>query len=270
MIKKHKALLAYLLALAIFTSYTVMDTFVITRVYSEAAGEGTEAALQAESGDAEANADVSGNEASGSAAPSASSQTSSDSYTDDNIEISLKEYTVNDTAVYAAWVSADSAEYLKTAFAQGAYGRNVTAATSDTAESVNAILAINGDYYGAREKGYVIRNGELYRDTAVSGREDLVIYEDGSFEIIDEGEVTAEQVNEAVKKCANETLAYNEDAIGSSDIIGDTHGSIFDATQTLCNPIGDGLTEVQVVAWYDNEASYTAQMIRTIKHFTTL
>ena len=85
-----------------------------------------------------------------------------------------------------------------------------------------------------------------------------------------EGEVTAEQVNEAVKKCANETLAYNEDAIVSSDIIGDTHGSIFDATQTLCNPIGDGLTEVQVVAWYDNEASYTAQMIRTIKHFTTL
>ena len=85
-----------------------------------------------------------------------------------------------------------------------------------------------------------------------------------------EGEVTAEEVNEAVKKCANETLAYNEEAIVSSDIIGDTHGSIFDATQTLCNPIGDGLTEVQVVSWYDNEASYTAQMIRTIKYFTQL
>ncbi len=85
-----------------------------------------------------------------------------------------------------------------------------------------------------------------------------------------EGDVTAEQVNEAVKKCANETLAYNEEPIVSSDIIGDTHGSIFDATQTLCNPIGDGTTEVQVVSWYDNEASYTAQMIRTIKYFTKL
>ena len=85
-----------------------------------------------------------------------------------------------------------------------------------------------------------------------------------------EGEVTAEQVNEAVKKCANETLAYNEDPIVSSDIIGDTHGSIFDATQTLCNPCGDGLTEVMVVSWYDNEASYTSQMLRTIKYFTTL
>ncbi len=85
-----------------------------------------------------------------------------------------------------------------------------------------------------------------------------------------EGEVTADQVNEAVKKCANETLAYNEDPIVSSDIIGDTHGSIFDATQTLCNPCGDGLTEVMVVSWYDNEASYTSQMLRTIKYFTTL
>ena len=85
-----------------------------------------------------------------------------------------------------------------------------------------------------------------------------------------EGEVTAEEVNAAVKKCANETLAYNEDPIVSSDIIGETHASIFDSTQTLCNPVGNGTTEVQVVAWYDNEASFTNQMIRTIKYFTKL
>ena len=106
--------------------------------------------------------------------------------------------------VHAAEVKADST-YLKTAFAQGSYGKNVTATTSDIAESVNAILAINGDYYGAQEKGYVIRNGKLYRSTAVSGREDLVIYKDGSFGIINESEVTAEQL---IAKGAVQTLSF--------------------------------------------------------------
>jgi exopolysaccharide biosynthesis protein len=64
------------------------------------------------------------------------------------------------------------------------------------AESNNAVLAINGDYYGAQEKGYVLRNGVLYRNTAEKGQEDLVIYEDGSFEIIVEDEITAEELLE--------------------------------------------------------------------------
>ena len=107
--------------------------------------------------------------------------------------------------VHVAEVKADSADYLKTAFAQGSYGKNVTATTSDIADSVNAILAINGDYYGTQEKGYVIRNGKLYRSTAVSGREDLVIYEDGTFEIINESEVTADQL---MAKGAVQTLSF--------------------------------------------------------------
>ena len=87
-----------------------------------------------------------------------------------------------------------SPEYLKTALAQGTYGRNVTQKTSEIAESVNAVLAINGDYYGAQTKGYVIRNGKLYRDTAIAGQEDLVIYKDGTFEIINESDVTAQEL----------------------------------------------------------------------------
>ena len=256
MIKKHKALLAYLLALTIFSTYVVLDTFVITRVYGEASGEGSEAELQIGSDEDKAeqtedsasedtenshaygpggkngnghggpppggkghggkhsksnsssdssSSDDSSDSNSSSSDASISSMSNADSYSDDNISIKLNEYTVSGSVVHVAEVKADSAEYLKTAFAQGSYGKNVTATTSDIADSVNAILAINGDYYGAQEKGYVIRNGKLYRSTAVSGREDLVIYKDGSFEIINESEVTAEQL---IAKGAMQTLSF--------------------------------------------------------------
>lgn len=82
--------------------------------------------------------------------------------------------------------------------------------------------------------------------------------------------VTVDEVNAAMKAYAetiSETFAYNEDDIVSTDIIGETHGSIFDATQTMCNDLGNGQTLVQVVSWYDNENSYTSQMVRTIKYF---
>ena len=64
-----------------------------------------------------------------------------------------------------------------------------------------------------------------------------------------------------------DTFAYNEDQIVSRDIVGETHGSIFDATQTMCSALGNGQTLVQVTSWYDNENSYTSQMVRTIKYF---
>ena len=73
-----------------------------------------------------------------------------------------------------------------------------------------------------------------------------------------------------MKAAATESYAYNTDQIVSSDIIGSTYGSIFDATQTMVAPIGNGLTQVQVVSWYDNENSYTSQMVRTIKYFSEL
>ncbi|SDB29176.1 MULTISPECIES: type I glyceraldehyde-3-phosphate dehydrogenase [unclassified Butyrivibrio] len=81
-------------------------------------------------------------------------------------------------------------------------------------------------------------------------------------------EVTKESINEAMKKASDpETFGYNEDEIVSSDIVGMTYGSLFDATQTMVTKIGDDLYEVQVVSWYDNENSYTSQMVRTIKYF---
>ena len=81
------------------------------------------------------------------------------------------------------------------------------------------------------------------------------------------GHVTKEQINDAMKAASNESYGYNTDEIVSSDIVGMTYGSLFDATQTMVSPMEDGNTQVQVVSWYDNENSYTSQMVRTIKYF---
>ena len=82
--------------------------------------------------------------------------------------------------------------------------------------------------------------------------------------------VTVEGINAAMKAAANDSFGYTEELLVSSDIIGITYGSLFDATQTMVTEIGDGLYQVQVVSWYDNENSYTSQMVRTIKYFAEL
>ena len=82
--------------------------------------------------------------------------------------------------------------------------------------------------------------------------------------------VTKEGINAAMKAAASASFGYNEDPIVSSDVIGMKYGSLFDATQTMVADLGNGLYEVQVVSWYDNENSYTSQMVRTIKYFAEL
>ena len=84
------------------------------------------------------------------------------------------------------------------------------------------------------------------------------------------GNVTKEQINDAMKAASNVSYGYNEEEIVSSDIVGMRFGSLFDATQTMVSPMEDGNTQVQVVSWYDNENSYTSQMVRTIKYFSEL
>ena len=85
------------------------------------------------------------------------------------------------------------------------------------------------------------------------------------------GNVTKEQINAAMKAAASESFGYNEDEIVSSDIIGITYGSLFDSTQTMATYMPEtDTTQVQVVSWYDNENSYTSQMVRTIKYFAEL
>ncbi|EFX40582.1 hypothetical protein HMPREF9180_0813 [Streptococcus peroris ATCC 700780] len=153
------------------------------------------------------------------------------SYKDDNISINLSESTVNSTQVYVADVTVSSSDYLKTAFAQNAFGTNVTAKTSETAKNNNAILAVNGDYYGANSTGYVIRNGVVYRDTVRedSSNGDLAIYKDGSFKIIYEDQISADQL---VKDGVVNLLAFGpalvengEIAVGTNEEVGQAMAS---------------------------------------------
>lgn len=82
--------------------------------------------------------------------------------------------------------------------------------------------------------------------------------------------VSVEGINEAMKKAANESFGYNEEEIVSSDVIGMSYGSLFDATETLAQKCGTHIYEVRIVAWYDNEMSYVSQMVRTLKYMVTL
>ncbi len=84
------------------------------------------------------------------------------------------------------------------------------------------------------------------------------------------GKVTKDEINAAMKAAATDSYGYNTDEIVSSDVIGMTYGSLFDATQTMAIAMEDGNTQVQVVSWYDNENSYTSQMVKTIKYFADL
>ena len=185
--KKYVWGLVYGILLTAFTVYVLLDTFVIARVYTTVPQE-NEGRIEGEKSpgrDEEQNASLeneSGEDASEKEEPEKTTPViTENSYEDGRISIVISEYREYDTAIYVAEVKLSSPEYLKTAFAKGVYGRNVTEKTSETAEANDAIFAVNGDYYGAQEKGYVLRNGVLYRDSVDKNQEDLVIYEDGSF-----------------------------------------------------------------------------------------
>jgi len=90
------------------------------------------------------------------------------------------------------------------------------------------------------------------------------------FAVIDKADATKAEINAAMKAAATESFGYTEEEIVSSDIVGMRFGSLFDATQTMVAPMADGKTLVEVVSWYDNENSYTSQMVRTIKYFAEL
>lgn len=212
--KKHLWAICFSTALIAFSAYIAFDTFLIPR----ALGSGTlvnmslfsknnnnttgYSASTAQSSDNTSSDNSSGasevqqNQSNNASAVKTSS--SDKSYQDENISVTLTEYYENNTKIYVADVTISSAEYLKTAFANNTYGKNITETTSSMAQSNNAILAVNGDYYGVQESGYVIRNGVVYRDTA-KGSDILCIYANGTMEIVSDSEYTADElVNKGV------------------------------------------------------------------------
>ncbi len=119
------------------------------------------------------------------------------SYLDDSIQITIETIRAYETDVYIAEIIVEDSSSLQAGLAEDSFGTNVKEKTSTIAENNQAILAINGDYYGFRDEGYVMRNGYLYRETVTKGgNEDLVIFEDGSMEIMEELDITAKEIEE--------------------------------------------------------------------------
>ena len=209
--KKHHVFLpAFLCALLLFTVYVLLDTFVIERRLEAVTGPQTVSAPVEDKTDTPVALRL-------AASPEENAETviTENSYHDGSISVEITEERVGDTTVYVADVHLASADHLKTAFADNTYGRNVTDTTSDIAESVDAILAVNGDFYGAQQEGYVIRGGILYRSAAKKGAEDLVIYADGSFGIIREAEITAQELLESG---ARDVLSFGPALVENGEI----------------------------------------------------
>ena len=159
--------IAYGTLLIAFTVYLLLDTFVIPRTYSVAESdtfeqEDTMLTLVGVLHE----------------------------YDDGDLAMTVTAYRGFDSDIYVAEIQLSSPSQLKTALAKDTYGKNIKEQPSVMAERNNAILAINGDYYGAQERGYVLRNGVIYRNTRSKGQKDLVIYRDGAFGIINEQDVS--------------------------------------------------------------------------------
>ena len=196
-----------------FSTYAMLDTFVIPHpmqsveinaiaetTSTSGIKESVEAAIQSKLGN---NADTTMETDSSSTTASENADTTVETaasvveggtvigqYSDSKTSITLKQYREYDSNIYVADVTVSDASDLKTALANNTYGRNITDTTSDMAANNNAVLAINGDYYGARQSGYVIRNGKLYRDTS-GNRDALVIQKNGEFKFVSESETSA-------------------------------------------------------------------------------
>lgn len=176
--------------LAAYTAFTMLSTFVIPNhtVTMAEAQQSLSAQTQESSASAETSSESAGTDA----------VITENSYTSDDLTITITEKTVDNTQVYIADIQTEDPSLLMAGLADDTFGRNVSATTSSIAESCSAILAINGDYYGFRDTGYVMRNGYLYRDTASgdADQEDLVIYEDGTMDVVKESDITAEELEE--------------------------------------------------------------------------
>ena len=186
---------AYTAVLIGASGMVIADTLFISKSLAKFSNE-TAAATNTATGTSASGTGTSGNSSSSSSSTSTKPTVSTaTAYEDDTKSITIETYERNNTQIHVATVKIKGNVSIKTALADETYGRNVTAKTSTTAKSVNAVLAINGDYYGARDAGYVVRNGQLLRsESQNANQEDLVIYKDGSFGIIKEGDITAQQL----------------------------------------------------------------------------
>ena len=184
----------YAFAITLITVFLLLKTFVITEKYAVIGKYSTSENIINDSPNAEIT---------------------DKSYKTSNISIEIETIREYDTTIYVADIQIEDISLLKTAFANNSYGRNIKEKTSVIAEENNAILAINGDYYGFRTSGYVIRNGVLYRDNKSENSEDLAIYENGEFEIINENSIEAKEL---LEKGAIQVFSFGPALINNGEI----------------------------------------------------
>ena len=207
--KRNIVKIVYIIVLIVFSVYVLLDTFVIEKSEVKV--------VQAES----------------SAQKPAEVISTDNYYQDENITIKISTITEYDTKIYIADVQISDIEFLKTALANDTFGRNIKQTTSEIASEHNAILAINGDYYGFRDYGYVLRNGVAYRDTknSSSSQEDLVIYDDGSFEIVNEATT---DIQNLLENGALQVLSFGPALIKNGNISVNTNTEV--AQSMASNP----------------------------------
>ncbi|OTN76876.1 hypothetical protein A5886_001955 [Enterococcus sp. 8G7_MSG3316] len=143
------------------------------------------------------------------------------SYTSDGLTITLTEKRVDDTTVYVADIQTADSSHLLTALAEDTYGRNIKETTSAMASENEAVLAINGDYYGFRSTGFVLRNGTLYRDIANGDTQALVIDKNGNFSIVDESTTSAASLTDA-----QQILSFGPALVEDSQVVVSTSAEV--------------------------------------------
>lgn len=246
----------YSIILAGVFTFTLLDTFVLPK---SIANVSTITALSSTS----TSAEVSSSASTASPAETSTEQMSQsgaivteNSYEDENIKISIETVRKNDSNIYVADIQVSDLSYLKTALANNTYGRNITATTSDMAEDNNAIFAINGDFYGFRDDGYVLRNGIAYRNTARSGDNDaLVIDKDGNLSVVSEDDVSLDSLSE---EGAWQVLSFGPGLVVDGEIVVDSSSEVGQAMssnpRTAIGQISEGHYIVVVSDGRTNES----------------
>ncbi|RIX48665.1 phosphodiester glycosidase family protein [Paenibacillus nanensis] len=215
----------YSVILTASVSFTLLDTFVLPKSLADASFTSPPSTTVAGSSGSAASSweDVSAAAETETVSQSKAVITDT-SYEDENVKISIETVRKYDSTLYVADIQVSDPSYLKTALANQTYGRNITATTSDIAEENNAIFAINGDFYGFRDSGYVLRNGVAYRDTARSGDNDaLVIDKDGNLSVVSEGEVSMDSLSE---QGAWQVLSFGPGLVEGGSIVVDSSSEV--------------------------------------------
>ncbi len=212
--KPYRWAICFSLLLTSTFVYTLLDAFVIPK----------EMAQTTTTASAEVLSSTQSNQQTQEASVTDASVTEN-SYEDENIKINIETVRAYDSNIYVADIQLSDAAYLKTALAENTYGRNIKATTSEIAQSNQAIFAINGDFYGFRNSGYVLRNGVLYRDTVGDSDEnqDLVIDNAGDFSVISEEQTSVDELD--IDSIA-QILSFGPALVEAGEIVVDSESEV--------------------------------------------